>query len=132
MQLVISLSVYTIKITWSNFSDWKEKEKAKIPEDPGVYEFYVGLEGGGKRRIYVGKAENLKAVYLAHLRDDEPNECLKNHLKKHVWYYRYAIIENKADREDAELGLYRAHSYECNVIEPPGSGRKSFVIKEDP
>lgn len=129
---MVSLSEHKIKITWSKFSDWKENKNAKIPEDPGVYEFHVGLESGRKRRIYVGKAENLKAVYLAHLRDDEPNKCLKNHLKKNVWYYRDAIIKNKADREDAELGLYRRHSYECNTIEPPGSGRKSFVIHEDP
>ena len=132
MEYVVSLSVHKIKITWSNFSDWTEGKNANVPEDPGVYEFYIGLKGGGKRRIYIGKAENLKAIYLAHLGDDEPNECLKSHLKKHVWYYRYAIIKNTADREDAELGLFRTHSYECNKIEPPGSGRESFVINEDP
>lgn len=126
------MSVYTIKITWSKFSDYKEGKSATIPEESGVYEFYVGLKNDGKRRIYVGKADNLKAVYLAHLEDDEPNECLKKHLKEHVWYYRYAIIKDKADREDAELGLYRVHSYECNKIEPPGSGRKNFAINEDP
>ena len=126
------MSQHKIKITWSKFSDWKKGKNAKIPKDPGVYEFYVGLKSDGKKRIYVGKAENLKAVYSAHLEDDEPNECLKNNLKNFTWYYRYAIIKIKADREDAELGLYRAHSYECNKIEPPGSGRKSFVINEDP
>ena len=126
------MSVHRIKINWSEFTSWKEGKTAKIPEKPGVYEFYVGLKSGGKRRIYVGKADDLRKAYLDHLRDDEPNECLKNHLKKHVWYYRYAIITIKADREDAELGLYRKYTYECNKIEPPGSSRKSFVIVEDP
>lgn len=126
------MSEHKIKITWSKFSSWKEREKASIPEKPGVYEFYVGLKSGAKRRIYVGKADNLRTVYLGHLRDDEPNKCLKDNLQKYVWYYRYAIITIKADREDAELGLYRKHKYECNAIEPPGSGRKSFTIIEDP
>lgn len=128
---MISLSEHKIKITWAEFISWKEEKTAKIPEDLGVYEFYVGVNGK-KRRIYVGKADNLKVIYKQHLSDDEPNQCLKKHLKKNVWYYRYAIIKDKADREDAELGLYRKYSYECNKIEPPGSGRKSFTIVEDP
>ena len=126
------MAVHTIKITWSKFISWEQEKTAAIPEKPGVYEFYVGQKDGKKRRIYVGRADNLKKVYGSHLGEDEPNECLKNHLKKHVWYYRYAIITIKADREDAELGLYRKYKYECNKIEPPGSGRKSFVIVEDP
>lgn len=126
------MSVHRIKINWSEFISWKEEETATILEKPGVYEFYVGQKNGTKRRIYVGKADDLRKVYRDHLSEDEQNECLKNHLKKHVWYYRYAIITIKADREDAELGLYRKHTYECNKIEPPGSNRKSFIIVEDP
>jgi len=125
-------SAYTIKITWSNFIPYTQGTSANVPDAPGVYEFWVGLKGEGKRRIYVGKADNLSERYLHHLSDEEENECLKNNLKKYVWYYRYAIIKIKADREDAELGLYRKYKYECNIVEPPGSGRKNFTILEDP
>jgi len=124
------MSVYNIKINWSKFLEKGHEEE--VPNSPGVYEFYVGLKSGEKTRIYVGKADDLKAVFSAHFQDDEPNECLKNNLAKYKWYYRYAILTIKADREDAELGLYRKHNYECNKIEPPGSGRKNFVINEDP
>ena len=124
------MSEHKIKINWSNFLE--RGEETKIPNSAGVYEFQVGLKSGGKTRIYVGKADDLKAGFLTHFQEDEPNECLKNNLAKYKWYYRYAIITIKADREDAELGLYRKYTYECNKIEPPGSSRKSFVIVEDP
>jgi len=124
------MSTYKIKIKWSEFLE--QGQETKIPNSPGVYEFQIGLKSGGKTRIYVGKADDLKAVFLTHFQKDEPNECLKNNLAKYKWYYRYAIITIKADREDAELGLFRKYTYECNKIEPPGSGRKDFVIDEDP
>lgn len=124
------MSVHTIKINWSKFLE-KGHEK-EIPNSSGVYEFQVGLKSGGKTRIYVGKADDLKSVFSAHFQEDEPNKCLKNNPAKYKWYYRYAILKIKADREDAELGLYRKHKYECNKIEPPGSSRKNFAINEDP
>jgi hypothetical protein len=125
-----SMSTYKIKIKWSEFLE--HGQETRVPNSSGAYEFYVGLKEGGKTRIYVGKADDLKAVFLSHFSEDESNECLKTNLAKYKWYYRYAIIGNKADRQDAELGLYRRHSYECNKIEPPGSGRKDFVLDEDP
>jgi len=124
------MSTYKIKINWSEFLE--RGQDSRIPSSSGVYEFYAGLEDGGKTRIYVGKADDLKAVFLSHFSEDELNECLKINLAKYKWYYRYAIIGSEADREDAELRLYRKHSYECNKIEPPGSGREDFDIDEDP
>lgn len=126
------MAVQKVKVKWSDFTSWREEKTATIPDASGVYEFWVDQKNDDKRRIYVGKADNLKTIYLSHLGAEETNECLKNHLKQHVWYYRFAIISIKADREDAELGLYRKHPYECNKVEPPGSGRKDFVIDEDP
>jgi len=60
----------------------------QLPDAPGIYEFCVG-----RRRIYVGEANNLRERYLRHISDDEENKFRKNHLKKHAWYYRCAIIE---------------------------------------
>jgi len=126
------MAVQKVKVKWSDFISWTVGKTADIPDAAGVYEFWVGQKDGNKRRIYIGKADNLKTIYLGHLAAEEPNECLRNHLKQHVWYYRSAIIAVKTDREDAELWLYRKYTYECNKIEPPGSGRKNFFIDEDP
>jgi len=125
------MAVQKIKLKWSDFISWTASKTADVPDDAGVYEFWVGQVNSSKRRIYVGKADNLKTIYTSHLTDEEPNQCLKDHIKQHVWYYRFAIMSTKADREDAELGLYRKYTYECNKVEPPGSGKKDFVIDED-
>ena len=120
-----------IKIRWSEFVQWRQASETTITNSSGVYEFWVGLKDNGKRRIYVGKADNLDKRFKEHLRTDLSNNCLRNNLKQYVWYYRFAVIENKADREDAEKWLYRHHEYECNEVEPSGSGRQRFVVREN-
>lgn len=120
-----------IKINWSDFVHWRSAPEWTDVDSPGVYEFWVSLKGGGKRRIYVGKTDNLGKRLREHIRDDEPNKCLKKKLKKYVWYYRSAVIENRANREDTELWLYRHHEYECNEVEPAGSGRPRFIVWEN-
>ena len=125
------MSVRIIKIKWSTFIKYTEKDTVKIPTDPGVYEYYSeSKKSKTKNRKYLGKADNLLSRFNQHLSKDEENECLKKFLKDYVWFYRYAIIQIKADREDAELGLYRKYSYDCNKVEPPGSGKGTFKIEE--
>lgn len=126
------MSERVIKIKWSSYIKHSEKDTANIPTDSGVYEYYSQVQGKKKKK-YVGKAENLQQRFNEHLGKDEENECLKKLLKDkdYIWFYRYAIIRNKADREDAELGLYRKYTYECNKVEPSGSGNGNFRIEEN-
>lgn len=125
------MSQRVIKIKWSSFIKHTEIDDATIPDDPGVYEFYSKLKGKEtKKRKYVGMAGNLNTVLISHLSEDEDNECLKKLVKDFVWFYRYAIIKNEDNRKDAELGLWKKHTYECNKIEPPGSGKGNFKIEE--
>jgi len=126
------MSARIINVNWSDYIKYTEKDTADIPVKAGVYEYYVKIKDSNNMRYqYVGRATNLQDRFNKHLSDDEENECLKELIEKYIWYYRYALISKQADREDAELGLYNKHNYECNKITPTGSGQGKFEIVEN-
>lgn len=124
----------TIRLKWSYDCKYVEGNKGKIPESEGVYEVFVELKSGPLRRIYVGQGEDLRERLLRHLQESEPNECLKENLKKYVCWFRYARVSDERDRKDAEQALYDKRKYQCNETRPPGSGRglKIILIEEGP
>lgn len=125
------MSQRVIQIKWSAFIPYTSKNTANIPSKGGVYEYYSSVKGKKKKK-YVGQTDDLSTRFKQHLGKDEKNKCLKKLLKDddYIWYYRYALISNDDDRKDAELGLYNKYSYECNEIEPSGSGKGNFRIVE--
>ena len=122
-----------VKITlkWSEFVGYDAYNSNKIPEEKGVYEYFVKLNNGGSRIVYVGQADDLRKRSVDHMLDSEPNESLKKKLKEKWWYFRYALLPLEADRQDAEQALYDKHKPECNQVRPNGSGRKLPIEIEE-
>lgn len=112
-----------IHLKWSGFVGYEKWDSEKVPDLKGVYEYFVRLKKDGRRIIYVGEADDLRKRSQEHLGKDENNKCLKKNLTKYKWDFRYAILSSKADRQDAEQGIYDKYKPECNQVRPSGSGR---------
>ena len=114
-----------ISIKWSSIIPWEEPNDEKVPELPGVYELLVKQKNGKYPRRYVGQGEDVRERFQAHLSPKEPNECISDHLAKHVCGFDYAVIRDRDDRLDAERALYDKYRSQlhCNQVPPPGSGR---------
>ena len=115
-----------VKITlkWSAFVGYDAYNSNKIPDEKGVYEYFIRLKNGNSKIIYVGQADDVRQRSVDHLLESEKNECLKKNLKEIKWDFRYALLPLEADRQDAEQALYDIHKPECNQVRPSGSGRK--------
>jgi len=122
---------YKIHLKWSAFIGYEEWDSNKVPESGGVYEYFIRLQGGGRRIVYVGEADNLQKRSQEHLAESEKNKCLKEKLEKIKWDFRYALLSLKADRQDAELALYDKYKPECNTVQPSGSGRNLEIEIEE-
>ena len=126
------MSVRVIEIKWNPFIPHTQQDSVKIPEQPGVYEYYSIIKvSEKKKKKYVGETDDLNRRFREHLNDEEENLCLKKLLQeKYVWFYRYSIINDEDDRLDAELGLWIKYKHECNKEKPKGSGKGRFKIVE--
>jgi tRNA A22 N-methylase len=130
----------TLKVTlaWSSPIEYSEKNSSLVSEKPGVYEILVKQQGNGGKRRYVGQSDDLRRRFLQHLTDEEPNECVKEYVRKFKTFFRYAQpIAKEDDREDVEKALYDRYKHKCNSPpygEPPtGSGRNvSIDLTEKP
>ena len=127
----MSSKTHKIHLKWSAFIGYEKWDSEKVPESKGVYKYFVRLEKGGRKIIYVGEADNLRERAVQHLAKSEKNKCLKEKLDKIKWDFRYALLSLKADRQDAEQALYDKHKPKCNTIRPSGSGRKLQIEIEE-
>ena len=118
------MTKYVIDVYWDGVIEYIEENAEDIPEEAGVYEILVKLkdkdEYGGR---YIGRAAKLHKRYLEHLSDEEENKNIHDGVRYYVCGFDYALIENEADRKDAEKELYEMHNYAWNEIPPEGSGR---------
>ena len=94
--------------------------KVYAPTSAGVYALWVNYKSGRWGCYYVGKADNIESRLLDHLRDDEPNPCIKENVK-----YRRAFcwieITTESERSGAEKYLYDEITPECNQNDPGGT-----------
>jgi len=123
--------VVKISLKWSEFFGYENWDSGRIPEQSGIYEYFIRLKSGDRRLVYVGEADDLRQRSQEHLSEDEQNECLKKKLKEIKWDFRYALLPHKADRQDAEQAMYDKYKPECNVVRPGGSGRNIPIEIEE-
>jgi len=108
--------------SWSAVhTPYNETEVNKYaPTSAGVYALWVNYKSGRWASFYVGKADNIETRLLDHLRDDEPNECIKKKVK-----YRCAFcwvgITTASERSGVEKYLYDKMKPKCNQIDPGGT-----------
>lgn len=125
---------YKITVKWSRAIRYKQENSQYIPETKGVYEILTERDDKKLDRTYVGKAEGdtgIRERFLAHLRQDEPNPCIRKTISSKVCFFDYAEIPLKDDRADAERELYLKWKYPCNDKEPEGSGRRLEIELEE-
>ncbi|HLE06937.1 MAG TPA: GIY-YIG nuclease family protein [Candidatus Nanoarchaeia archaeon] len=101
-------------------SSYTKAEIDSVKDEPGIYLILIKLKNGSRKVVYVGKAEKLKTRLLQHLSSDEPNTCLKNHIKEHIVSVIRAYVSTENDRKNVEFTLYRKYKPECNEVEPEG------------
>lgn len=90
-----------------------------VPEKAGVYLIRLHLINGKTRYVYVGQAKDLRSRLLDHLRGNEPNACLKEHVSKHRLSYTWVELPRQEDRDREEKSKYDEYNPECNRISPP-------------
>lgn len=111
----------SMKIEWQGRFEYNEQVVKKVVmKKGGNYIILVKLKNGDYRPIYVGKAVCLEERLLAHLSTDEPNLCLRKHVKEYNLAIRYCYIDNEEDRKNIEHTLYKHYNRECNENEPEG------------
>ncbi len=110
-----------MKIEWQGRFEYNEQlVKKMIMKKGGNYIILVKLKNNNYRPIYVGKTACLEERLLAHLSPEEPNTCLRKHVKEHNLGIRYCYIGSEEDRKNIEYTLYNNYNLECNEKEPEG------------
>lgn len=108
--------------TWSAFyTPYSEAEVKRVAStSAGAYSLWVRYESGRWKCFYVGKADNIESRLLDHLRDDEPNDCIKENVK-YKCGFSWIDITSEAERSGAEKYLYDTLRPECNQSDPGGT-----------
>jgi len=96
----------------------KDQVTSKVPMSPGVYIIRVQLKDESWRFIYVGQAKNLRSRLLEHLREDEPNDCLRNNVQKYIVSVCWIVIERQENRDYEEAAKIERLNPECNIQKP--------------
>lgn len=111
-----------MQVKWSTFKHLTEDNiRTYAPTSAGVYLLWVQLESEKWRCYYVGQAQDLEDRLLAHISDNERNDCIKDHVSKHINGYEYASVAKQTDRDGVEKFLYDHFKRECNKIDPGGT-----------
>ena len=107
--------------TWSSFyTPYNSAEVKKHAPTAGVYTLWVNYKSGRWECFYVGKTDNIESRLQNHLRDDEPNECIKQNVK-YKCGFSWIEITTEAERSGAEKYLYNKIKPDCNQNDPGGS-----------
>ena len=102
-------------IEWSNFQKLTEGNiQSYVPTSAGVYLLWVQLKNENWRCYYVGKANDLKQRLLDHLSDNEPNDCIKEKVKK------YEELKEELNLTDEEVGYVGDEIIDLGVMEKCG------------
>jgi len=111
-----------VEVTWSKRIPYLNANIKNVNEEGGVYKLIRKTDDGGFVVFYVGMTTKLRKRLCDHISDDEDNTCIKNKLKNHSCYFRYAFIGKQETRECAEAFLYKEYDIEGNG--PPCNKKK--------
>ena len=104
-----------MKLQWSKvYRLTSDNVDEYVPESPGVYRISVELKNNKLKVVYVGQTKDLEDRLNQYVNSDTDNDCLLNHLEKHICYFRVAKVADDDDRDGAERALYDHFKPECN------------------
>jgi len=111
----------SIYLRWQGYYDYNQDEVKKYvlkePRLSGVYKIAELQTYGHLVPFYVGESDNLYKVLLAHLSEQEPNECLKEELYKKICCFKFAVLLEEKERKDVLFTLCKHYHPLCNKQE---------------
>lgn len=100
--------------TWSSRYRYGETEVKKYaPKTGGVYRLLF-RRGEKYYVLYVGQSNDLRRRLLQHLSADEPDVCIKRHLRDYSCYFRFLQLSSKSDRDRVEQEQIDKYDPVCN------------------
>lgn len=106
-------------MAYVSYRDYNEDNvKTHVPEKGGVYIISVKLKNGGYKVVYVGQSVDLKKRLLEHLRESEPNECLRTNVDKYYTVYKWIEIPTSNGRDNEEKYQINELNPTCNIKRP--------------
>jgi excinuclease UvrABC nuclease subunit len=101
---------------WSMRYEYTESEvKQHAPDRSGVYRL-IYRTGDNYYVFYIGQAASLKDRLLEHLSTNEPNLCIKKHLKDYTCFFRYLEVSTQDERDKVEKEEIARWSPDCNTV----------------
>jgi len=99
---------------WSNRYKYNESNVDEyVPEEGGVYRL-IYKRGDKYYVFYIGQSENLWRRLKEHLDPNEPDECIKRHIREYDCYFRFAKISSQQERNNLERSEIAQYRPRCN------------------
>lgn len=108
------------------YAERVKTEVAKLPDKPGVYQFYNEKE----QLIYVGKAKNLKKRVSSYF-NKEHDSPKTNVLVKQIAELKYIVVESEEDALLLENNLIKKHQPRYNAMLKDDKTYPSLCIKKE-
>ena len=108
------------------YTERVKTEVAKLPDKPGVYQFYNDKE----QLIYVGKAKNLKKRVSSYF-NKEHDSPKTNVLVKQIAELKYIVVERVEDALLLENNLIKKHQPRYNAMLKDDKTYPSLCIKKE-
>lgn len=106
-------------VKWSDLVEFNNYNISTIPQRIGLYRLSYKSPSDGKFYVfYVGKTENLQERLSSHLRDSEPNLCIRKMLANYQCAFRFAILDSTASIDGMEAYLVAFFKPSCNENVP--------------
>jgi len=107
------------QVTWSPLKEFNNYNISIIPRDSGIYRLSYKSTSDGKFYVfYIGKAEDLQERLSSHLRDTEPNLCIRKMLDSYQCAFRYALLASTSELDGVEAYLINYFKPSCNENVP--------------
>ena len=99
---------------WSSRYPYDESNVRKhAPTSGGVYRL-IYKKGDKFLVFYVGQSKNLESRLLDHLAPDEPDACIRRHVRDYSCYFRWLEVSSAADRDRIEEEQIEEYNPSCN------------------
>lgn len=104
-----------IRATWSDLMEFNNYNISSVSRRRGLYRLSHKSPSDGKYYVfYIGKAEDLQERLSSHLRDTEPNLCVKKMVTNYQCAFRVTVLDNYANIDGAEAFLIDYFKPTCN------------------
>ena len=99
---------------WSNRYAYTEANVGKYaPTSGGVYRL-IYKSGDDYYVFYVGQSDDLERRLLEHLSSNEPDACIKRHLRDYSCFFRFLDVSSASEKDRIEKEQIKKYNPPCN------------------